>query len=90
LVNDEKIKYPKEVYIGRGCRECKNTGYYGRVCIYEVIPYTSKIKIAVNDDVSLEKLKQLTQGDYVPMRLNGARKVLEGVTSIEEVLRVAV
>ena len=89
LVGDEDVKTPPHVFKANGCRECKNTGYQGRVCIYEMIPYNSKIKNFVDDKVSLEALKELTKGEYVGIRLNGARKVLEGVTSVEEVLRVA-
>jgi len=89
LVGDEDIKAPAHVFKAAGCRECKNTGYSGRVCIYEMVPYTSEIKNFVNDQVSLEALKDLTKGKFIGIRINGARKVMEGVTSIEEVLRVA-
>lgn len=89
MVGDEDIKPPPRVFKANGCRECKNTGYNGRVCIYEMVPYTSKIKNFVNDQVSLEALKELTKGEFVGIRICGARKVMEGVTSIEEVLRVA-
>ncbi len=89
LVGDSDIKPPATTFKANGCRECKNTGYNGRVCIYEMVPYSSKIKNFVNDQVSLEALKELTKGEFVGIRLNGARKVLEGVTSVEEVIRVA-
>lgn len=89
LVEDEDVQTPKKVFKANGCRECKNSGYSGRVCIYEIVPYTSKIKEFVTDDVSLEALKRLTKGEFTGIKINGARKVIEGVTSIEEVLRVA-
>jgi len=78
-------------YRGAGCRNCSQTGYKGRMAIYELFPITREIKDMVLAGVvgSAIRDRALEQG-MVPLVANGMRKVRDGVTTIEEVLAVAI
>jgi len=74
---------------GRGCRECSNTGYRGRIAIYEVMPFTEELKELVLQGSSTAEIKaQAVRGGMKTLRRAGLNKVKEGITSLEEVLRV--
>jgi type IV pilus assembly protein PilB len=82
----KKITMPKIV----GCDKCNNTGYLGRIAIYEVMPITERIsKLVVEKASALDIQKQAIAEGMLTMKQDGYVKVLEGVTSIDEVLRVA-
>ncbi|MDQ7075915.1 MAG: GspE/PulE family protein [Gammaproteobacteria bacterium] len=89
LVAPWKLKAPKEVYEPVGCLECRNTGYLGRSGIYELFKLSAELKQLVRADVDITELRRqaLRQGMH-PMRLAGAHKVAQGLTTIEEILRV--
>lgn len=77
-------------YRGKGCSECENTGYSGRVGIFEVLPVSQKIAQLVlehPDSNTIEK-EAILEG-MITMMQDGYLKVLAGTTTIEEVLRVA-
>ena len=89
LTHPWKVNKPEQVYEAEGCIECRNTGYFGRQGIYEILPVSNEIKKLVKDDCDLHALK--TQGMREGMRtlrLSGVQKIVAGITSIEEVLRV--
>ncbi len=80
------IKMPKVV----GCDKCNNTGYLGRIAIYEVMPITEKIsKLILSRSGSKAIQKEAMEEGMLTMKQDGYVKVLEGVTTIEEVIRVA-
>ncbi len=89
LVAPWKLKAPKVVYEPVGCLECRNTGYLGRSGIYELFQLSAELKQLVRPEVDIADLRRLAlrQGMH-PMRLAGAHKVAQGVTTIEEILRV--
>ena len=73
-----------------GCLECRNTGYLGRQGIYEILPLSDDIQTSINNEVDLLELRQQAMREGMrTLRLSGAQKVALGVTTIEEVLRVA-
>ncbi|MDQ5900509.1 MAG: type pilus assembly protein PilB [Patescibacteria group bacterium] len=79
-----------QLYRGKGCDECGASGYKGRLGIYEVLPVTAKIAQLVlekPDSATIEK-QAITEG-MISMMQDGYLKVLKGVTTLEEVLRVA-
>jgi general secretion pathway protein E len=88
LTAEHKIPEPPYVYAPVGCRECKNTGYRGRVCLYEIVVMNREIKTVVRKSVGINELLDAAKGSYVPLQINGIGKVIEGITSLEEVLRV--
>ena len=74
---------------GAGCRTCNGTGYKGRVALYEVMRFTDQLKEMVLQGASTAELKAaaIKQG-MSTLRASGIRKVLSGMTSTEEILRV--
>jgi general secretion pathway protein E len=71
-----------------GCLECRNTGFRGRAGLYELLTVTEGVKAAMHPSPDLPALRrQAVQEGWRPLRLAGAMKVAEGVTTIEEVLR---
>ena len=75
---------------GKGCNECAKTGYLGRIAIFEVIKITSSInKMILNQSTAKEIEEQATKEGTINMKQDGYLKVLDGITTIEEVLRVA-
>ena len=80
----------RPVFKAAGCRDCRNTGYRGRLGIYELMVTTNEIRQLAHDRVSSWKMMQcaVEQG-MLSLRQDGWRKVLKGVTSVEEVVRAA-
>lgn len=86
------FKAPKPVSIMKavGCIECRNTGYRGRSGIYEMLTITPKLRKLITPNADLALLKNMAyQEGMQPLMLNGAEKVAAGLTTIEEVLKVA-
>jgi len=80
----------KKLYKGKGCEECGESGYLGRIGIFETLPISSKIASLVlenADSTTIEK-QAVTEG-MITMKQDGYLKVLQGVSTVEEVLRVA-
>ncbi|MBU4210759.1 GspE/PulE family protein [Patescibacteria group bacterium] len=91
-VVDKWKKEGKEMMIPRinGCDKCNKTGYFGRIAIYEVMPITEKIgKMIIEKSPASEIQKEAMRSGMLTMKQDGYVKVLEGVTTIEEVHRVA-
>lgn len=79
-----------EMYLPHGCDQCRD-GYKGRVGIYEIMDMTNEIQQMVTSNVTAQQIEQAAQEQQgmVTMLEDGLMKVVQGVTSIEEVLRVA-
>lgn len=89
LAADYPLPRPEFVFKAVGCEECRHTGYKGRIGIYEFMPLSLETKQLIGADANLNKLRQQAKKEGVePLRIAGARKILEGVTTLEEVLRV--
>lgn len=90
LVAPWKSKKPETAQKPVGCLECRNTGYQGRIGIYEMFTFSKATKklITINCDIGALRQQVLKDG-LIPMRLSGANKVASGVTTIEEVMRVS-
>ena len=90
LVAPWKIKKPASIYRPAGCLECRNTGFMGRIGIYEVLIMSPAIKLAIknNEDVSVIRRTALKEGMRT-LRISGAQKIKAGQTTLEEVFRVA-
>ncbi len=85
-----KSKQPEYVYQPAGCLECRNTGYSGRVGIYEVLVLSTEVKRLIHADADLAKIREQAYKEGMkPLRISGAMKVAAGVTTLEEVLKVA-
>lgn len=82
----------KEIKLWRGkkCSTCNNTGYLGRVGIFEVLPVTEKIARLILERAAAGEIeKQAEEEGMITMKQDGYLKAVEGITTIEEVLRVA-
>jgi type IV pilus assembly protein PilB len=74
---------------GAGCKTCNGTGYKGRVALYEVMRFNETLKERVQSGTSPAELKQeAIRGGMLTLRMSGIKKVLAGVTTTEEILRV--
>lgn len=78
------------VHKGRGCSSCTMTGYRGRIAIHEVLPMDNRIRELIMNAESAFKIRQYVQDSGMKFLLaDGLLKVAEGLTTTEEVLRVA-
>ena len=83
---------PKDAkfYTGKGCKECNETGYMGREMICEVLNISEKLSSLIAKGASKETLHaQAIEDGFVTIFENGIQKALDGITSLEEVLKVA-
>ncbi len=77
-------------YKGKGCKECAGTGYMGREMICEVLNISEELSTLIAKGASKEAmLEQAKKEGFIPIFQNGLQKAIDGVTSIEEVLKVA-
>jgi type IV pilus assembly protein PilB len=92
MIEDKWKKEGKTLKIRKpiGCDKCNGTGYYGRVAIYEVMPVSEQIaKLVVSKATAADIQRKAMEEGMLSMKQDGYVKVLEGVTTVEEVLRVA-
>jgi len=76
-------------YKGRGCSKCRQTGYKGRASIMEVLPITDKVRDLVMASAPSDDIKDAAiAGGMRTLLQDGWIKVLKGITTMEEVLRV--
>lgn len=86
--SDEEVKTMK-CYKGKGCPTCNNSGYKGRIALYEVMPISDELRELVLEGASANEVKKTAiRLGMNTLRRSGMNKVKEGTTSIEEVLRV--
>jgi type IV pilus assembly protein PilB len=77
------------LYRGRGCATCNGTGMKGRIAIYEVMPISEAIRDLILEDASTAVIREQAQKEGMKsLRQAGMAKVLEGVTTVDEVVRV--
>jgi general secretion pathway protein E len=89
-VSPWKGEPPRDVYRPVGCLECRQTGYMGRMGIYEILLLTNEVKRLVGEDADIVTLTEAAyKSGMKPLRLSGAMKVAQGLTTLEEVLKVA-
>lgn len=90
LVAPWKVNIPAKIYRPVGCLECRNTGYLGRQGLYEILLLSDTIKERISTDCNLQELRRQAMKEGMrTLRLSGAQKVAAGLTTIEEVMRVA-
>jgi general secretion pathway protein E len=90
LVSPWKANKPAQVYYAKGCLECRMTGYMGRVGLYEMLTMSSQLRRCVTTETDLENLAaQAFKEGMKPLRISGAAKVAAGLTTLDEVFKVA-
>ncbi len=91
LVGLDPSKVPGKLYKAKGCAECRNTGYKGRLAIFEMIPMARDLRKLVFENANEDEIRQASLNNGMEtLREAGLARVLDGTTSIEEVLRSTV
>jgi len=90
MISPWKMAPPKTLYKANGCEKCRQTGFQGRLGIYEMIRMTPEMRDLIHKKADMSQISKLSlkQGTEL-LRISGARKVKAGKTTIEEILRVA-
>jgi type IV pilus assembly protein PilB len=77
-------------YKGLGCRRCRNTGFSGRIGVHEILSVDDALRDAVVRGASISDLRRIgINNGMITLKIDGFRKVREGITTIEEILHVA-
>ncbi|CAG0997516.1 Type II secretion system protein E [Burkholderiales bacterium] len=85
-----RANVPATSYLAQGCLECRMTGYLGRIGIYEIMTMSPTLAGLITGDSDQEKLREFAYKEGMkPLRVSGALKVAQGVTTLDEVLKVA-
>ncbi|MDQ6979067.1 MAG: GspE/PulE family protein [Mariprofundaceae bacterium] len=78
------------LYRGKGCENCSNTGYFGRLGVHEFLRVTPALQQMMLQNKTTQELRTAAiQSGYRPLRYDGLKKVLRGMTTVEEVLRIS-
>ncbi len=79
-----------ELYRGTGCRQCRNTGYSGRIGIHELLVVTDELRDLITASAPLQALRDsAARQGMIALRHDGFRKVREGITTVEEIFHVS-
>lgn len=90
LIHPWDIERGESIYRQSGCLECRETGYLGRIGIYEILTITPAIRALIRPDSDFGAVReQARKAGMYPLQIAGALKVCAGLTSIDEVFRVA-
>jgi len=89
LVEGWKIPKPAKIYRPVGCPECRQTGYRGRTGLYELLTVSQPFSRLIKEETDIHALRDQSIKDGMkPLRVAGALKVVEGATTVDEVLKV--
>ncbi len=89
LVAPFKSRVPAKVCEPVGCLECRDTGYLGRMGVYEIMPLSPGLRRLVAQHADVADIRKLAIKEGMrPLRLSGAQKIAAGLTTIEEVMRL--
>ena len=80
---------PGPFYEGTGCERCRDTGYRGRVGLFELLVLSSELRELILAKRSSQEIERTAVRDMLTIRQDGSRKVNEGVTTMAEIMRVA-
>ena len=90
LVAPWKSNEPVQLHHAVGCLECRMTGYSGRIGIYEILLNSPEMRKLIRPNAEMARLRDLASREGMrPLRISGALKVAQGLTSLEEVIKVA-
>tara|TARA_X000001036_G_scaffold327247_1_gene305790 strand:- start:848 stop:2569 length:1722 start_codon:yes stop_codon:yes gene_type:complete len=91
LVGLDPKELTGQLYKGEGCADCRNTGYKGRLAIFEMIPMARNLRKLVFDNANEDEIRQASlENGMTTLREAGLARVVDGTTSVEEVLRSTV
>jgi len=84
-----EIEEKPELYTPLGCEKCNHSGYAGRTGVYELVPIDTTLQQMIHDSKGELEMEKYARSFTSSLRIDGRRLVLEGTTSLEEVLRVS-
>jgi len=85
-----KAPLPAKLHAAEGCLECRMTGYLGRIGIYEILPMSAQIRSLITRSTDLAQVREAAHRQAMkPLRVSGAMKIAAGLTTLDEVRRVA-
>ncbi|NLX59527.1 MAG: Flp pilus assembly complex ATPase component TadA [Phycisphaerae bacterium] len=85
-----KIEGIDTFYRGKGCPKCRNTGFQGRIGVYELMAMSDEIRDLVVHGAPLDEIRKAAMaGNMVTLRADGMKKVRAGITTLEEVIRIS-
>jgi type IV pilus assembly protein PilB len=77
-----------KIYAGRGCNKCNNTGYKGRVGLYEVMPISERIRELIFSSTTVSEIRKTAiEEGMITLRQSGLTKIKQGITTMEEVFK---
>ena len=89
MQNNVEVLPNAQIYVANGCQECGGTGYMGRTCIVELLRLDDEIKQKILARADAGELQKLAiQNGMQTMYQDGLNKVLQGVTTVEEITRI--
>lgn len=89
FASPNKLKMPAKICIPVGCDECRHTGYMGRAGIYEILTMNDSLRENITPQTNLDTLREVAlKTGMRPLKVSGAQKVAEGLTTLEEVYSV--
>ncbi|MEI8350185.1 MAG: type II secretion system ATPase GspE [Candidatus Omnitrophota bacterium] len=89
VLKDLGMAPKQELYRGKGCPECKNTGYRGRIGVYEMLLINDAIREMINNKASADQImNKAVESGMKALYKDGLEKAIKGITTAEEVLRV--
>jgi len=90
FVGNKSIALPEQIYHAKGCHKCRSTGYIGRTGLYEILPITDQFKKLLSQNTNITLLKEQVSKEKIDtIKLSGIKKIISGITSMEEVIKVA-
>ncbi|MBW7900420.1 MAG: Flp pilus assembly complex ATPase component TadA [Rhodocyclaceae bacterium] len=90
LVAPWKASRPPQLQHPVGCLECRMTGYAGRVGLYELMPMSPELKKLIRPDTDIARVREQAYREGMkPLRISGATKAAQGLTTLDEILKVA-
>ncbi len=91
LVGLDPGKVKGDLFQGKGCADCRNTGYKGRLAIFEMIPMARELRKLVFDNANEDDIRESAlKNGMITLREAGLSRVLEGITTVEEIVRSTV
>ncbi len=91
FVQPYHLEYPTHTFRSNGCDQCRQTGYLGRMGLFEMLIVTPEIRKLLHQNAGVEAIRQQAyQQGTENLRINGARKIAQGLTTMEEVIKVTI
>jgi general secretion pathway protein E len=89
VIHPLKLDMPETLYKHEGCLECRNTGYFGRTGVFEIMPITNELRVMIKNEIPSEEVAaQAYKLGMQPLRLSIANLLKSGRTSLEEALKL--